>query len=152
MAQIYVVTSALTAGAAAASIKVAVGLATGAQVSCKIVQIDVTFNGTNAAAKPVLVELVRCTGASSTGGTAPTPARWTARANAQTTARINDTTDGASPAILAAYQVPPTSGLVLQYPLGREFEMTVSDFFEVRITWATAETVVSYLVNVFFEE
>ncbi len=151
MAQLYSVSSGKTAGAAAGTAKVAVQLATGAQVANKIVQIDITFDGVVASAVPVLVELVKATGVSS-GGTAPAATKVQARGNAQTTARINDTTDGASPTVQQSYLVPPTSGLVLQFPLGREPEMVVSDFWEVRITWLSGQTVVNYLVNVWFEE
>lgn len=151
MGQTYSVTTGLTAGAVAGTAKVAIQLATGAQVSNVIAQLDVTFNGVNAAAKPVLVELVKTTGASS-GGATFTPLKEHARANAQTTARINDTTDGASPTVYKGYEVPPTSGMIIQYPLGREPELVLSDFWEVRITWVTGETVASYLVNVQFEE
>ena len=152
MAQVYSVTSGKTAGAAAGSVKGAVALATGAQVRAAIIQIDITLNGINAAAKPVLVELVKTTTAPS-GGSAYTPLKNRAGGrDAQTTARINDTTDGSSPTIQQGYLVPATSGVIQQIPLGREIELGVSEFWEVRVTWASAETVTDYLVNVWFEE
>jgi hypothetical protein len=151
MGQLFSVTSGKTAGAAAGSVKVAVALATGAGVRNVITQIDVTLNGTNAAAKPVLVELVKTTAAPS-GGSTYTPIKVQSRVASVTTARINDTTDGASPTIQQAWLVPATSGMVVQLPLGREIEMAPSEFWEVRITWQSAETVTDYLVNVYFEE
>jgi hypothetical protein len=151
MGQLFSVTSGKTAGAAAGSVKVAVALATGSGVRNVITQIDVTLNGTNAAAKPVLVELVKTTAAPS-GGSTYTPIKVQSRVASVTTARINDTTDGASPTIQQAWLVPATSGMVVQLPLGREIEMAPSEFWEVRITWQSAETVTDYLVNVYFEE
>jgi hypothetical protein len=153
MAQLYSVTSGLTAGAAAGSIKVAAHIATGSAVANRIVAFDVSFDGINAAAKPVLVELVKTTGAPSGGSTyTPNVINGQAGRTAQSTARINDTADGSSPTILAAWKVPATGGFSYQWPLGREPEMPVSAFYEIRITWAAAETVVNYLVNVWFEE
>jgi hypothetical protein len=151
MGQLFSVTSGKTAGAAAGSVKVAVALATGAGVRNVITQIDVTLNGTNAAAKPVLVELVKTTAAPSGGGTY-TPIKVQSRVASVTTARTNDTTDGSSPTIQQAWLVPATSGMVVQFPLGREIEMAPSEFWEVRVTWQSAETVTDYLVNVYFEE
>jgi len=150
MAQVFTVSSTKTA-LVAATLKVAVQLATGAAVQNRILQIDVTFDGTNAAAVPVLVELVRETGVTSTGGTAPTPVKVNtdASAAAATTARINDTTDGTGPTVIAAWLVPPTSGIVIQFPLGREAGMKVSEFLALRLT---APAVVNYIVNVWFEE
>lgn len=152
MAQIYSVTSGLTAGAAAASIKASVALATGTQVRAKIIQIDVTLNGTNSAGKPVKVELVKTTAAPSGGSTYTPLLNQPGGRTSQTTARINDTTDGSSPTIQQGFMVPCTSGICIQFPLGREPEMAVSEFWEVRITWQTSETVTDYLVNVWFEE
>jgi hypothetical protein len=141
MAQIYTVTSGQTAGATAGSVKVAVALATGAQVRAKIIQVDVTLNGTNAAAKPVKVEFVK-TAAAPSGGSTYTPLlNQPGGRTSQTTARINDTTDGSTPVIQQGYLVPATSGMVMQFPLGREIEMSVSEFWEVRVTWQSAETV-----------
>ncbi len=155
MGQIYSATSGKTAGAAAASIKVAIQLATGANEGARIVQIDVTFNGTSATAKPVLVELVKTTGASS-GGSTYTPLKVNADAygvGASIVAvRINDTSDGSSPTIQQAWLVPATSGIVVQFPLGREIFMAASEFWEVRVTWQTSETVTDYIVNTFWEE
>ena len=155
MADIYSATSGSTAGAAANTAKVAVELQTGSGEIIRIKQVDVTLNGTNAAAKPVLVELVKTTGASS-GGSTYTPLKVNGDAYAKATsivsARINDTSDGASPTIQQAYLVPATSGMVIQFPLGCEPIVSASEFWEVRVTWQSGETVTNYLVNVWWEE
>lgn len=155
MGQIYSATSGQTAGAAAGSVKVAVELQTGSNEGIRIVQVDVTLNGTSATAKPVKVELVKTTGASS-GGSTYTPLKVNADAYgvgaSRTDCRINDTTDGSSPTIQQGYLVPATSGLVQQLPLGREIFVAASEFWEVRVTWQSGETVTDYLVNVWWEE
>lgn len=149
MAQVFLVTSG-SAALVANTLKTAVQLATGAAVQNRIVQVDITFNGVTASAVPVQVDIVKTTGASSGGAAAtPTKANTDARAAAATTARINDTTPGVLSAVQSSYFVPPTSGLSIQFPLGREPGMTVSEFWEVRLNAAAA---VSYIVNVWFEE
>lgn len=152
MPQLYSVTSGLTACAAAASVKVAVALATGAQVRATITQIDVMFNGTTSTEKPVKVELVKTTAAPS-GGSAYTPLLLQPGGRtAQTTARINDTTDGSSPTIQQGFLIPATSGICIQFPLQREIELAVSEFWEVRITLQTGAAANDYLCNVWFTE
>ena len=152
MPQLYSVTSGLTACAAAASVKVAVALATGAQVRAIITQIDVMFNGISSTAKPVKVELVKTTAAPSGGSTYTPILNQPGGRTSQATARINDTTDGSSPTIQQGYLIPATSGMIIQLPLGREIEMAVSEFWEVRITLASSETVIDYMCNVWFTE
>lgn len=152
MPQLYSVTSGLTACATAGSVKVAVALATGAQVRATITQIDVMFNGNTSTEKPVKVELVKTTAAPSGGSTYTPLLNQPGGRTAQTTARINDTTDGSSPTIQQGYLVPATSGICFQYPLGREIEMAVSEFWEVRITLQSGAAANDYLVNVWFTE
>lgn len=152
MPQLYSVTSGLTACAAAASVKVAVALATGSQVRATIVQVDVMFNGTTATEKPIKVEFVKTTAAPSGGSTYTPLLNQPGGRTSQTTARINDTTDGSSPTIQQGYLVPATSGMCIQYPLGREIEMAVSEFWEVRITIQSGGAANDYLVNVWFTE
>lgn len=143
----------VTGGAAAAvgAVKVMAQLATGATVDAVITQFDVTMDGTNAAATPVAVDIASETGASSVSGSAYTPNKYGNPAGraAQATARINDTTDGASPTVLKTYYVPPTSGLIIQSPLDREKGTGVSSFTAFRIN---APAAVNYKCNVEFAE
>lgn len=149
---LYVVNSGKTACASNAA-KVAVALATGSAVTNTLVGFDVTFDGTSSSATPILVELVKTTAASSGGASATVQivSANTSR-SVQTTARINDTTDGSTPTVLAGWFVPPTGGFSYQWPLGREVEMPVSAFFEIRITTATGSGTPNYDVNLWFEE
>src|SRR5882672_10570738 len=104
MAAIFTVNSGKVACASAA-LKVAVQIASTAKKTCKIVAVDFTFDGTTATNTPILCEMVRETGASSTGGSAPTPVLVGGDASVTTsmTARINDTTDGASPTVIRGW-------------------------------------------------
>jgi hypothetical protein len=150
----YTVTSGKTAAPAAAAVKVAVQLATGAAVTNTIIGIDITDDSvaTGAGAVPTLVELVRTTGASS-GGAVATPAPWKKGQIASgTTARINDTTDGAGPTVIMSWLVQPTGGQLMQLPLGRDVDMEASDFMEVRLTPQSGVTAYNYDVNVHIEE
>ena len=97
----YSVQSGLTS-IAASTTKVACAIATGTTVRATLVGFDISFDSTatGAGAVPVRVELVRVTAASS-GGVIFTPILWDKLQHAAvTTARINDTTDGTSPAII----------------------------------------------------
>jgi hypothetical protein len=149
MSQVFSVTTGSTT-LAAATAKIAIMLYTSATVQNRIIQFDVTFNGVNAAATPVLLELVTTSGSSS-GGSIYTPLKQNtdARVAAGTVARINDTVDGASPVVNQSYFVPPTSGLIIQFPLGREPGVPPSSFWEMRLT---APAVVNYIANLWVEE
>lgn len=150
----YSVSSGKAPAPAAGTAKVAVQLATPATATATIIAMDISFDSTatGAGAVPVLVELVRYTGASS-GGTAPTPtAMRKGQIASATTARINDTTDGAGPTVIKGWLISPTGGLSQQLPLGREVDMEASDFVGVRITPQTGFTASNYDVNVDFEE
>lgn len=155
MGQIFSATSGQTACAAAGSVKVAIQLATGAGEVIRIKQWDVFFNGTTATEKPIKVELVKTTGASS-GGSTYTPLKVNGDAYAVSTSivstRINDTTDGSSPTIQSGHLVPATSGLCVQYPLGCEPMVSASEFWEIRITIQSGGAANDYLVNVYWEE
>lgn len=153
MAEQFTVTSGLTS-LAAATTKVACQLATGTTVSTTIIGFDIGFDSTatGAGAIPVRVALVRATGASS-GGSTFTPVRWnTGMRVANATARINDTTDGASPTIIKEWLVSPTTFFAYQFPLGREIDMAVSDFLELRVVSQTGMTTCNYIANLDFEE
>ena len=138
---------------ASAAAKVAVEIATGAAVTCKIVAFDVSFDGTSATATPILIELVKTTAASSGGaaGTNNVVSADTSRTS-QFTSRTNDTTDGTSPTVLSGWLVHPQTGLSYQWPLGREPNVPVSAFWEFRITTVSGSGTPNYDVNVWVEE
>jgi len=153
MAALFTVNSGKTACASAA-LKVAVQIASTSTKTCKIVGMDVSFDGTDSTKTPILVEMVRETGASSTGGSAPTPtlAGGDASVTSAMTARINDTTDGSSPTVLCGWLVSPTSGFSYQWPLGREITLKISDFVACRVTTVSGSGTPNYDVTLWYEE
>lgn len=152
MAQQYAVTTGVTATAAAGTAIVAVQLATPATQTALLIGLDVAFDGSTPATAN-LVELVRETGVSS-GGAVFTPEKYGTDQGkaALTTARINDTTDGAGPTVIQAWQVSNTGLLSYLWPLGRELYIPVSGWLAVRVTVPTGGSTGHYLVNAIFEE
>ncbi len=147
MTRLYTATSGLVS-LAASTAKVAVGLATGSAVTATIFGWDISFDSTasGAGAISVRVALVRCTGVSSTGGAAITPGPWCKGGlAAATTARAGDTTDGASPTIIKEWLVSPTAGFSYIFPYGKELEMAVSDFIELRVTSQAGMTAANFI-------
>lgn len=134
-------------------IKIPIHIASSSVCQNTVTAMDITFEGTTATAKPLLVEWVKTTAAPS-GGSSYTPLlTLSARRPAITTARVNDTTDGSSPTIIKSWYIPYTSGVCFQLPLGREaLGQIPSEFHELRITQATGETAVNYTANMDLEE
>lgn len=150
----YAVTTGLVSIAASVTKKVAVEVNTPATVANQIIAFDVCFDSvaTGAGAAPIRVSLVRATGASS-GGAAATPTPYNKWMHAAASAaRINDITPGTGPTIIQEWEVPPTSGLSYQFPLGREIQCSHSDFLELQLTTIAGMTTCNYIVNVVFEE
>lgn len=88
-----------------------------------ITEMSITFSGVSATDVPVLVQLCRVTAASA-AGTAVTPSdqKDTAIGASATAAKFLPASEG-TVVVLKQYEVPPSSGLVIQYPLGREPEV-----------------------------
>lgn len=84
-----------------------------------ISEVSITFSGVSSTDVPVLVQLVEVTAASA-AGTAVTPAsQQDGQVTAASAAKKLPVTEG-TVTVLKTYMVPPSSGLVIQYPLGRE--------------------------------
>lgn len=82
-------------------------------------EMSVTFNGVSATDPPVLVQLCEVT-ATSGSGTSVTPASMRdGQVAVASTAKKLPGSEG-TVTVLKTYNVPPSSGLVIQYPLGRE--------------------------------
>jgi hypothetical protein len=150
----YTVNSGLIACPAATVTKVPIQIATPATGTVTIIGLDITFDSvaTGAGAVPVRVELVRYTAVGS-GGTAPVAAPWKkSQIASTTTARINDTTEGAGPSVIMGWLVSPTAGILQQLPLGRDVELEASDFVGMRIIPQTGFTACNYNANLHLEE
>lgn len=153
MANLFTVNTGSVASPSAAT-KVCVQLASTSTKTCKITGFDITFDGTDATKTPILVTFARETGVSSTSGSAPTPvlAGGDASVTSAMTARISDTTDGASPTVICGWFVSPTSGISIQFPLGREISLKISDFVALRVTTVAGSGTPNYSAVVWFEE
>jgi hypothetical protein len=157
MADLYVAASeAINLGAATALVNLGVVSSAGAR-RMALNELGVTFNGTSSTATPVTVRLVRVTGAVSGGGTAtqsPTPLDSSAPASTFTSYQPTTATPGVyttAPTvgvILRTWYVPPTSGLVVQFPLGQEPDgpATTNAGLAIQCNAPAAVTVNAYLL------
>lgn len=124
----YTVTTGTAAIAlAAATAKTLIDLLAAANDYPTVVEFGVSFDGVTPSAVPVLVELCHSTegaAGTSTGGTIRQVRG--PRATANITAGVNYTVEPTTLTVLKHWLVPPTSGMVMQFPLGREPEGIVT--------------------------
>lgn len=143
----YVISTGKTA-LVAATAKTVIELTSTANVPPEWCALDITFDGVTASAVPVQVDF--CTYAATGTGTAYTPKRFgQALGTAATTAKINDTVEPTTPVVLFSWFIPPTSGVMYQWPLGRELFQATSLIMGIRLT---APAVVNYIANLTIEE
>ena len=142
--QYFISQDAIALGAATA--KSILELGTTAGVRVKVTEWWVEFDGTNASAVPGKVEVGRFTAAVTTASTI-TPSKYDVGDGASSlaagpTSKVNTSAEGAGTATdVFIHRVPPTGGLYIQYPLGRELVLAVSTFFRIRCTFAAAVNV-----------
>jgi hypothetical protein len=126
----------------AATAKSVVEIGTPSTVRAKIVQWWAEFDGVSASAVPVKIELGRF---SSGVTTATTLAGFALDANepaSLVTAKHSTTTEGAGTISGGEiHLVSPTSGILVQYPLGREWMIGASGFWRMRLTAPAAVNV-----------
>jgi hypothetical protein len=121
-------------------------------------EFGVSFNGVTATAVPVIVRLVRTTVAPVGGGTItqaataldPASPASLCTAYMPTTASpgVYATTAPTVGVILRTFYVPPTSGLVVQFPLGQEPESgtTAAGGFGIQIVAPAIVAAITYMV------
>lgn len=127
--QYFAASEAINLGAATALVTLDVA-STAAARRINLNEFGVTFNGTTATAVPVIVRLVRTTVAPVGGGTitqAATPMDSSAPSSSCTAYQPTTASPGVyattAPTVgvtLRTFYVPPTSGLVVQFPLSQE--------------------------------
>lgn len=102
----------------------------------KSVEIGASFDGTSSTAEPVTVELTSSTQATAGTSTAHTMAQVSgAPRTVQATAARNYTAEPTVVTVLKRWLVHPQTGIVLQFPLGREPQQnTASDALGLRCT------------------
>lgn len=123
---------ALTA-ATAKSVLQAISSSTGV---IKIVEIGVSFDGVSSTAEPVTVELTSSTQAGTGTSTSQTPVQVSGATRAvQATGARNYTAEPTTLTVLKRWLVHPQTGMILQFPLGREPQQnTGSDALGIRCT------------------
>ncbi len=148
----------IVAGAAlvAATAKTAVNLITGAGSPGVITELGVSFDGVSSSAVPVLVELCSSTQGAAGTSTALTPlqVRGFPPSASVSTAGVNYTVEPTTLVVTRHWYVSPTSGMILQFPLGREVEGLITAATAGK-GWAlrlTAPAIVNYKAYYEFEE
>lgn len=123
----------------AATAKSVFELATPSTTRARITEWWVEFDGVTPTNTPVKVEVGRFSAAVTTA-TGVTPSKYEPGDPASLmTAKHTATAEGAGTASdVFLHRVSPTSGLYVQYPLGRELVLAVSTFFRIRCTAAQA--------------
>src|SRR5262245_58721974 len=142
----------------AATVKTVAQVVTPSTIDIKIVQWQISFDGTSATAEPVLVSLLDTTGTAATV-TSYTPDLWNNPAGSPaslcvggtTATGINASGEGtlSTTRVIEAMEVPPTSGVFIQYPLGREPAVQLSHHLRLR---ANAPANVNCTAQVVWEE
>jgi hypothetical protein len=95
----------------------------------------IEFDGTSAAAAPVKVELCRSSAAitgTAYASLAAQPKVHDFAVSATATARYNATVEGTVTDVMEVHRIPPTGGLVMQYPLGGEITGGASTGIRIR--------------------
>jgi hypothetical protein len=123
----------------AATVKTVLQVVTPATQDLRVVQWGIYFDGTSATAEPVLVSLIDTTGTAATV-TSYTPDIWDTDSLASlcvggtTSTGINASGEGtlSTTRVFEALEVPPTSGFLVQYPLGREPAIPASHHLRLR--------------------
>src|SRR4051812_27400285 len=109
---------------AAATARTCCRVAATSAIGFELLEFGVSFDGTSASAVPVLVELFTDSGASGGTSAAITLAqmRGTTVTATVTGASYSVEPTYTSLVVLKDWLVPPTGGLTIQFPLGREAE------------------------------
>lgn len=148
---LYVATASNVAHTGSSADKTILQLITTSTDRIRVIEYGVTFDGVTATAVPVEVRLQRQTSAGTTpvalasnyDVTALDPASPTASVTAKRGIWAAEPTMGA---ILWATKIPPTSGIVIQKPLGQEPVVAVSGFIGIVVNAAAAVNAWAYII------
>ena len=111
----------------AATAKTILSVINAANGLIRIVELGVSFDGVSATAEPVTVELCSSTEAGAGTATSHTIAQLRGSVRtAQATAKRAFTAEPTTLTVLKRWLVHPQAGIVIQFPLGREPEQTVT--------------------------
>lgn len=145
-----------TGALVAATAKSAASVTSAATRGATLTALDVSFDGVSASAVPVKVELCASTQATAGTSTAFTPLllRGDPAEAAQSAAGVNYTAEPTVLTVLRTWYVSPTSGMGVQFPLGREVVGTAAagSARKALVLRLTAPAAVNYAAALEFEE
>lgn len=131
----------------AATAKTILSVINAANSLIRLVEIGVSFDGVSGTAEPVTVELCSSTQATAGTSTSHTPVQCRGPTRTvQATGARNYTAEPTVLTVLKRWLVHPQTGMVIQFPLGREPEqVTTADALCIRCTAPAAVNVQGYL-------
>lgn len=137
-------TGASAVALAAATAKTVISVYSSSTASGQLIEFGLFFDGVTGSNTPVLVELLKQKSASSTGTkTETTPVQTRGDSNTTETGLAslfksfaNFTAEPTELTLIKPYLVPPTAGLLVQAPLGREVSLIPSMGLVIRVTAA----------------
>lgn len=141
----------------ATTVKTVLQVVTPSTQDITLVSWSISFDGVSATAEPVIVSLIDTTGTAASVSSYTPDAYSDPNAPASlcvggaTATGINASAEGTltTTRVLEVVEVPPTSGIVIQYPLGREPGIAVSHHLRLR---ANAPANVNALASIVWEE
>lgn len=135
----------------AATAKSVIELGTAATDKARIVSWWVEFDGATSTAVPVKIEVGRFSAAVTTATTGTASKYDPGEGTAASVVKHTTSTEGAGTAEagIENHRVHPQGGILVQYPLGREYNLAVSTFFRIRLTAAAG---VNATVGLIWEE
>lgn len=111
----------------AATAKTILQVISGTNAPIKLTEIAVSFDGVSSTAEPVTIELTSSTQAGAGTSTSQTPVQVSGAPRAvQASGARNYTAEPTALTVLKRWLVHPQTGFILQFPLGREPQQTVS--------------------------
>lgn len=147
----YTVETTADVALSAATAKTILSVINAANSLIRICELSVSFDGTSGTAEPVTVELCSSTQATAGTSTSQTPVQCRGPTRTvQATGARNYTAEPTVLTVLKRWLVHPQTGLVIQFPLGREPEqVTTADAMCIR---CTAPATVNAQAYIEFEE
>lgn len=143
----YTVETAGDIALAAATAKTILSVINAANSLIRLVEMGVSFDGVSGTAEPVTVELCSSTQATAGTSTSQTPVQCRGPTRTvQASGARNYTAEPTVLTVLKRWLVHPQTGMVIQFPLGREPEqVTTADALCIRCTAPAAVNVQGYL-------
>lgn len=147
----YTVETTTDVALSAATAKTILSVICAANAPVRICELSVSFDGTSGTAEPVTVELCSSTQATAGTTTSQTPVQCRGPTRTvQAGGARNYTAEPTVLTVLKRWLVHPQTGLVIQFPLGREPEqVTTADALCIR---CTAPATVNAQAYIEFEE